>query len=43
MTYGVQNIALKWFGSFLSTHLQYVTYSIVKSDKEKVNCEVLQR
>ena len=40
--YGVQDIALKWFESYLSNRLQYVTYNNVKSDKENVKCGVPQ-
>ena len=40
--YGVQDIALKWFDSYLSNRLQYVTYNNVKSDKENVKCGVPQ-
>ena len=38
--YGVKDTALKWFYSYLSNRLQYVTYSNIKSDKEKVKCRV---
>ena len=40
--YGVENIALKWFDSYLSNRLLYVTYNNVKSDKENVKCGVPQ-
>ena len=40
--YGVKDTALKWFDSYLSNRLQYVTYSNIKSDKEKVKCRVPQ-
>ena len=40
--YGVQDIALKWFDSYLSNRLQHVTYNNVKSDKENVKCGVPQ-
>ena len=40
--YGVQDIALKWFDSYLSNRLQYVTYNNVKSDKQNVKCRVPQ-
>ena len=40
--YGVQDIALKWFDSYLSNRSQYVTYNNVKSDKENVKCGVPQ-
>ena len=40
--YGVKDTALKWFDSYLTNHLQYVTYNNIKSDKEKVKCGVPQ-
>ena len=40
--YGVQDIALKWFDSYLSNRSQYITYNNVKSDKENVKCGVPQ-
>ena len=40
--YGVQDIALKWFDSYLSNRLQYVTYNNAKSDKENAKCGVPQ-
>ena len=40
--YGVQDVALKWFDSYLSNRSQYVTYNNVKSDKENVKCGVPQ-
>ena len=36
--YCIQDIALKWFDSYLSNRLQYVTYNNVKLDKENVKC-----
>ena len=38
----MQDIALKWFDSYLSNRLQYVTYDNVQSDKENVKCGVPQ-
>ena len=40
--YGVKDTALKWFDSYLTNRLQYVTYNNIKSDKEKVKCGVPQ-
>ena len=40
--YGVQDISLKWFDSYLSNRLQYVTYYNIKSDKENMECGVPQ-
>ena len=40
--YGVQYIALKWFDSYLSNRLRYVTFNNVKSDKENGKCGVPQ-
>ena len=40
--YGVKDTALKWFDSYLTNRLQYVTYNNIKSDKENVKCGVPQ-
>ena len=40
--YGVQDVNLKWFDSYLPNRLQYVTYNNVKSDKENVKCGLPQ-
>ena len=40
--YGVKDTALKWFDSYLTNRLQYVTYNNIKSDKERVKCGVPQ-
>ena len=40
--YGVQDITLKWFDSYLPSRLPHVTYSNVKSDNENVKCGVPQ-
>ena len=33
--YGAKDTALKWFDSYLTNRLHYVTYNNIKSDKEK--------
>ena len=33
--YGIRGLALKWFGSYLSNRMQYVTYNSIKSEREK--------
>ena len=40
--YGIKNVPLQWFESYLSERTQYITYNSVKSTREKVNCEVPQ-
>ena len=40
--YGIKNVPLQWFESYLSERTQYVTYNSVKSTREKVNCGVPQ-
>ena len=41
-SYDVKDTALKWFDSYLTNRLQYVTYNNIKSDKGKVKCGVPQ-
>ena len=41
-SYDVKDTALKWFDSYLTNRLQYVTYNNIKSDKVKVKCGVPQ-
>ena len=38
--YGIKNISLKWFESYLTERTQYVTYNSIKSSRERVNCGV---
>ena len=40
--YGIKNISLKWFESYLTERTQYVTYNSIKSSRERVNCGVPQ-
>ena len=40
--YGIKNISLKWFESYLTEMTQYVTYNSIKSSRERVNCGVPQ-
>ena len=40
--YGMKNVPLQGFESYLSERTQYVTYNSVKSTREKVNCGVPQ-
>ena len=40
--YGIKNVPLQWFESYLPERTQYVTYDSVKSTREKVNCGVPQ-
>ena len=36
--YGNRGLALKWFGSYLSNRVQYVTYNSIKSEREVIKC-----
>ena len=40
--YGIKNISLKWFESYLTKRIQYVAYNSIKSSRERVNCGVPQ-
>ena len=40
--YGMRGLALKWFGSYLSNRMQYVTYNSIKSEREVIKCGVPQ-
>ena len=40
--YGIRGLALKWFGSYLSNRMQYVTYNSIKSEREVIKCGVPQ-
>ena len=35
-------LALKWFGSYLSNRMQYVTSNSIKSEREVIQCGVSQ-
>ena len=40
--YGIRGLALKWFGSYLSNRMQYVTYYSIKSERGVIKCGVPQ-
>ena len=40
--YSIKNISLKWFESYLAERTQHVTYSSIKSSRERVNSGVPQ-
>ena len=40
--YGIKNISLKWFESYLTKRTQYVAYNSIKSSRERDSCGVPQ-